>query len=202
MIEVSDHGQVVFEGELAQGMVLGGQQLFLPGIANAAGLFGRDAVVGQLMRLNAGQQFGAAPDVEDALAQECAQGPLLCGIDIGRRNEIGTQQVGELFGVDAVILVLAPVNGFDLKSVGQDELEAGGLAGIGQPIPAEHALAADRQVVPVGLDELEKEGEVVVFDIGVDELLALAIHDADVHLARMQIDSAVELGRGGVILHN
>ena len=79
MIEVSDHGQVVFEGELAQGMVLGGQQLFLPGIANAAGLFGRDAVVGQLMRMNAGQQFGAAPDVEDALAQECAQGPLLCG---------------------------------------------------------------------------------------------------------------------------
>jgi len=40
--------------------------------------------------------------------------------------------------------------------------------------------------VPVGLDELEKKGEVVVFDIGVDELLALAIHDADVHLAGVQ----------------
>ena len=79
MFEVPDHGQVVFEGELAQGMVLGGQQLFFPGIANSAGLSGRDAVVGQLMRMNAGQQFGAAPDVEDALAQECAQGPLLCG---------------------------------------------------------------------------------------------------------------------------
>jgi hypothetical protein len=29
----------------------------------------------------------------------------------------------------------------------------------------------------------------------------LAIHDADVHLARVQIDSAIVLGSGGVILH-
>ena len=202
MIEVPDHGQVVFEGELARRMVLGGQQLFFPGIANSSGLFGRDAVVGQLMRMNAGQQFGAAPDVVDALAQECAQGPLLRGIDIGRRNEIGTEQVGELFGVDAVILVLAPVNGFDVKSVGQDEFEAGGLAGIGLPVPAEPALAANGQLVPVGLDQLEEEGEVVVFDVGVDQFFALAIHDADVHLAGVPIDSAVELGGGGLILHS
>ena len=53
----------------------------------------------------------------------------------------------------------------------------------------------------VRLDEFEKKAEVVVFDVGVDQLLALPIHDADVHLARMQIDSAVELGGGGVILH-
>ena len=123
-------------------------------------------------------------------------------LDIGRRNEIGTEQVGELFGVDAVILVLAPVNGFDVKSVGQDEFEAGGLAGIGLPVPAEPALAANGQLVPVGLDQLEEEGEVVVFDVGVDQFFALAIHDADVHLASVQIDSAVELGGGGVILHS
>jgi hypothetical protein len=54
----------------------------------------------------------------------------------------------------------------------------------------------------VGLDELEEELEVVVPDVGVDQLLAVAIHEADVHLVGMEVDSAVELGGGGVILHN
>ena len=53
----------------------------------------------------------------------------------------------------------------------------------------------------VRLDELEEELEVVVFDVGMDAFLALPIHDADVHLARVQIDSAIEFGGGGVILH-
>jgi hypothetical protein len=56
--------------------------------------------------------------------------------------------------------------------------------------------------VAIGLHELEEELEVVVPDIGVDELLAVAIHEADVHLVGVQVDSAVELGGGGVILHN
>ena len=86
--------------------------------------------------------------------------------------------------------------------MGQDESQAGSLAGIGQPIPAEHALATDGEALLVRLDELEEVSEVVVPDIGVDQFLALPIHDADVHLARVQIDSAVVFGRGGIILHS
>src|SRR5436309_939776 len=160
------------------------------------------AVVGQLMAVDAGQQLGAAPDVEDALAQQRAQRPLLSRVHVGGGNEIGAQEVREFFGVDPVVLVFAAVNGSDVEGVGQDKAQAGGLAGIGQPVPPEHALTADGETVLVGLDELEEVLEVVVLDVGVDQLFALPIHDADVHLARMQIDSAVELGRGGVILHN
>ena len=94
------------------------------------------------------------------------------------------------------------MNGPHVERVGQDESEAGGLAGIGQPIPAEHALAAHGETVLVGLDELEEVSEVVVLDVGVDQLFALAIHEADVHLAGMQIDSAVEFGGGGIIFHS
>ena len=71
-----------------------------------------------------------------------------------------------------------------------------------QPVPAEHALAADRQVVPPGRDELEKVLEVIVADVGVEELFARAIHQADVHLVRVQVDSAIELGGGGVVFHS
>ena len=77
--------------------------------------------------------------------------------------------------------------------MGQDEVQAGLLAGIGQPIPAEHAFGADGQVVAIRRDELEEEVEVIVADVGVDELLAVPIHEADVHLAGVEINSAVEL---------
>ena len=157
--------------------------------------------MGQLMGLDAGQQIGAAPDVVKALAQQGAQGPFIGRIDIGLGNEIGAQQVGDLLGIDAVVLVFAAVNGLEIERVGQNEVQAGGLAGIGQPVPAEHAFAAHGQVVAIRLDELEEELEVVVSDVGVDEFFALGIHEADVHLVRMQVDSAVELGGGGVVFH-
>jgi hypothetical protein len=50
-------------------------------------------------------------------------------------------------------------------------------------------------------DELEEVLEVVVEDVGVNELFTLAVHDADVHLASVQVDSAVELCGGSIILH-
>ena len=71
----------------------------------------------------------------------------------------------------------------------------------GEPIPAEHALGADGQVVPIGGDELEEEGEVVVFDVGVDPFFAVPVHEADIHLAGMEINSAVEPGGRGVVFH-
>jgi hypothetical protein len=93
------------------------------------------------------------------------------------------------------------MNQVDVEGVGQNEFQAGGLAGVGEPIPAEHAFTTHRQVMFIGLDELEEEVEVVVFDVGMDQFFALAVHDADVHLASMQVDSAVELRGGSIILH-
>ena len=108
-IEVADHGQFIFEGQLAQGMVFGGQEFFLPGIAIGTGLFGRGAVMSQLMRVDSGQQFSAAPDKEQALTQEGPQGPFVGRINVGGRDEVGTEQVSQFFGVNAIVLVFAAV---------------------------------------------------------------------------------------------
>ena len=93
------------------------------------------------------------------------------------------------------------MDGFQIQGMGQDEVQAGGLAGVGEPVPAEHALGADGQVVARRLDAFEEEGEVIVFDVGMDELVAVAVHDANVHLVGMEINSAVELGGRGVVFH-
>jgi len=110
--------------------------------------------------------------------------------------------MGDFLGVKAVVLVLAAMNGLEVERMSQDEMDAGVRTGIGEPIPAEHALGADRQIVAIGRDEFEEIGEVIVFDVGVYELFAVAIQHADIHLAGVQINSAVELGGGGVVFHN
>ena len=198
---MADEGQIVLQGELADGIGFLREELFRPRLTVVRGLAEGGPVVGELMGLDAGQEFAAVPDVENSLAQQGPQGTFFGRIDIGRWNQIGAQQVVSLFGVNAVVLVFAAVNGFEVKRVGEHEVQASGLAGIGQPIPAEHAFGADGQVVAIGSDEFEEEVEVVVFDVGVDEFFAVPIHDADVHLAGMEINSAVELGGRGVVFH-
>ena len=73
--------------------------------------------------------------------------------------------MSDLLGVNAIVLVFAAVNGLEVERMGQDELDAGVGTGIGQPIPAEHALGTNGQVVAIGRDEFEEIGEVIVFDV-------------------------------------
>ena len=75
-----------------------------------------------------------------------------CGrIDVGRRNQVGPQQMGQLLGVDPVVLVLAAVDVLQVQRMGQHELDARLEAGIRQPVPVERAFADHRQVVAVRL---------------------------------------------------
>jgi hypothetical protein len=85
--------------------------------------------------------------------------------------------------------------------MGQDKGQALRLAGVCQPVPPEHAFAANGDAVPVRFDELEEILEVIVLHVAVDQFVALPVHDADVHLPRMQIDSAVVFSARSVILH-
>jgi len=54
----------------------------------------------------------------------------------------------------------------------------------------------------IGREEFEEIIEVIVFDVGVDQFFALAIHDADVHLVGVKVDSAIELSGGCIVFHS
>ena len=196
---MADESQGVLEGELVNRMRFVGQEMLLPAVA----VGGRDggAVMSQLMGLNAGLELGAIPDQGQALTQEPPERTLGGRIDVAVRDEVGAEQMGEFLGINAVVFVFAAVDGADVKGMSQDEGDVGGLAGIGEPIPAEHAFGADGQVVAIGGDEFEEEVEVVVTDVGMDEDFAGPVHEADVHLAGMKINSAVEFGGRSIIFH-
>jgi len=184
-----------------QRVVVLGEQTFFPRIAIGSALADRLVAFGELVALDAGQEFSPAPDVEDALTQQRPHRSFGAGVDVGGRDQIGPQQVGQFLAVDAVVLVLAAVDSFHIQRVSEDEGQAGFLTGIGEPVPIERALAADGQGMAVRFDEFEEVIEVVTVDVGMDQFVSLAVHQADVHLSGMQIDSAVELCGGCVILH-
>jgi len=73
-------------------------------------------------------------------------------------------------------------------------------ARVRQPVPVERALAHHRQVVQVRLRDLQEEGEIIALHVLVHENFPRPVHDAHIHLLRMQIDSAVEFRRRRVIL--
>ena len=65
-----------------------------------------------------------------------------------------------------------------------------GRAEIGEPVPGEHALGRDDEIVAVRRDGLE-EGRRRRRHVPVHEHLAGAVEDADVHGLHVQIDPAI-----------
>jgi hypothetical protein len=197
-VVVADGGQVGLQSHPMVGIGIPFDQPSLPRIAVATAASDGVVALGHLHGADAHEQFGATPDVGEALAQEGANGPFVRGVDVGIGNEIAGQEAGEFFGVDPVVLVLAAMDGPDVKGMGQDEWDVFAGTGIGQPVPAEEALAGDGEVVTEGFDLPEEEFEVVVLDVLMKDDVPLGIDDADVHGVGVQINSAVE-GSGSLM---
>jgi len=63
---MADEGEIVLQGELTDRVGFRGEELLAPGLAVVKGLAGGGAVIGELMGLEAGEEFAAVPDVKEA----------------------------------------------------------------------------------------------------------------------------------------
>ena len=87
-VVMTDEGQIVLQGELAHWVRLGRKQLFAPGLPVVKRLPVGGPVVSQLMGLQAGQEFAAVPDIEQALTQQGAQRPFRRRINVAGGNQV------------------------------------------------------------------------------------------------------------------
>jgi hypothetical protein len=78
------------------------------------------------------------------------------GVGVGKWEGAAAEQPGDLAGVDAVVLGLAAADGLHVQGVADHEGDALLPAQVGQPVPDEHALDADDQVVAEGERALSK----------------------------------------------
>ena len=127
-----------------------------------------------------GDDLGAFVDQVHAAAQEVAGFAQALGIGVGDGQVAAAQQLGDLPGVDLVVLRLAAVDGLHVQRVAKDKGDVLGLAQIGQPVPAKQAFASDDQAVAVRRDGLEESGrlggQIFVQDDG-----AALVEDANIH---------------------
>ena len=77
------------------------------------------------------------------------------------------------------------------QGVAQSEGDAVVLTQVGQPVPGEHTLDSDHQVLAVGLDRAEESGG-VGRQVLLEDGLALVVDDVQEHGPGVQIDAAVK----------
>src|SRR5262249_26279799 len=121
-------------------------------------------------------QVGALTDEAEAGAGQVAQAPPLLGGGGGGGGVARAQQPGGGLGVLAVTVGLVAVHGLHGVGVAEDKGDVLLAAGIGEPVPAVHALAGDEEAVAEGSDGAE-EGVGVGGQVTGEADLAVAIED-------------------------
>jgi hypothetical protein len=101
--------------------------------------------------------------------------------------------VGDGLCVFAIALGFLAVDGFHSPGVAEDEGDGLVAAGVGQPVPAVHAFAADQQSVAEGLDRFE-EGLGCGREVACVACLSGGIEDDQEEGSGVQIDTGIESG--------
>jgi hypothetical protein len=106
------------------------------------------------------------------------------------------EQVGDSLGVFAVAFAFAAVDGFHGPGMSEDEGDVVVAAGVSQPVPAVHALAADDQSVAEGLDGF-LEGPWCSGEVAGEACLSGLVEDDQEQGPGVEIDAGIESGVGG-----
>jgi len=108
-----------------------------------------------------------------------------------RPKHAAAQEARDLGGVDAIVLRFAAVDRLHVQRVAKREGDLVIFAKIGEPIPGEHALAADDEARAIRRDGVAK-GVGTGGQIGFEDGVAIVVEDVGEHASCVQIDTTVE----------
>jgi hypothetical protein len=150
--------------------------------------------------LDVRQEVSTAAHQMETPAQEIPGCAHLRGVDVGLGQIPTSQQMGDLEGVEPVVLGLGPMDGLHVQRVAEHEGDSLARTQVGEPVPGEDALDPDHEVFAVRGHRLQ-EGLGAAAQVLVQEHLAFAVEEAEVHGLGVQIDSAVVRVAGRVESH-
>jgi hypothetical protein len=130
--------------------------------------------------LDVGPELGPFAREMHPAPEHVSGGTPLSRIDRGLREHAAAEQHGNLVGVDPIVLGLAPMNGFHVKGMAQDEGNTRLGAKVGEPVPGEDAFDADHEILSIGRNRLEKRLGCCPH-IPVEQDLSLLVQDTEVH---------------------
>ena len=118
-----------------------------------------------------------------------------------RQRKVATpDELGDLLGIDLVVLGFPAVDGFHIQCMTQDKGNAFFGAQICQPIPRKDAFNADDEIFTIRSDELQEPMR-LSRDILMQTNFPIIVQDTDVHHLGVQIDPAVIWVRIGIESH-
>ena len=162
--------------------------------------FGRGRVVLVMGVLDMREQTSPPADQVLAPSEQIACDSHLGGIRVRLGNASSRLQGCDLEGVDLVVLRFPAVDGLHVEGVAKDELDVLAAAQFREPVPGEHALDADHEIIAEGFNG----GENVVrptLHVLVEKGLAVPVQNAQVHGLRVQVDPTVVIVALGVESH-
>jgi hypothetical protein len=104
-----------------------------------------------------GKELGPFAHQMISAPHEITGGPHLSRIDIGLGNQASSQQGGNLMGVYAIVLAFAAMNGPHVQGMTENKWDVLVFTEIGQPVPGEHALGGDDEILTEWLDRMQKD---------------------------------------------
>jgi hypothetical protein len=150
--------------------------------------------------LDVSEQFSPFSHEVVSSAKQISGRAHLLGVDIGHGDHASPEQCGDFPRVDSVVFAFTTVDGFHVEGMAQDKRDPLVGTQISQPVPDEHTLHGDTDILAVGLDDIQEpfgRGFQVPMNMGFGGL----VHISDIHGSGVQIDSAVILVLFGVKSH-
>ena len=126
------------------------------------------------------QQLGPLAHEMVAAAHQVPGCPHPCRIDIGHGDQATLEQGRDLMRVYLVVFALTAVDGPHIEGMAEDEGNPLCLAEISDPVPGEHALHADDDILAEGVNHA-KEGLLAGPDVPVQADDPFPIQDAEIH---------------------
>jgi hypothetical protein len=142
--------------------------------------------------LDVSQELTSLSHQGEAATEEVSSRAHLGWVDVGLRKHASSKEGGDLESIDAVVLGLASVNGLHVQSVAENEVDAFPSTEVGEPVPGEHALRRDHQVLAERSDGVQEDVG-VGGQVSMKKDLPLLVEHAGVHVSCVQVDAAVVL---------
>ena len=137
-------------------------------------------VVRVTRHLDVGEELAPLAHEMQPASQQIARGPHSGRVRVGLREHPAAPQGCDLERVDAVVLRLAAVDGAHVEGVAKHEGDLLAGAEVGHPVPAEHALDADHEVLAERRQGIEQRRR-VGGQIPVEDDLVVLVEHAEIH---------------------
>ena len=139
------NGNTLLDGEVIKAL---NDSFSVLGFGNTSEEVGQVVLASGILDMS--KELGSFPHEVISSSEEISGGAHLSRVDIGLGEHASLEQSGDLMGVDLVVFGFSSVDSFHVEGMAEDEADAFSRAEVSDPVPGEHTLYSDDDVLSEG----------------------------------------------------